>query len=104
MRIAAGFFCCCQKTSAIRIRVPEKLDMERAKERANAVPLATDAPQGFVAQALPRAEARALVPRPRSGRLGILMKEKSRERRSSKPIEIPQEGRVPPRGVGAVGK
>lgn len=79
------------KTSAIRMRVPEKLNMKRSKERANALPLTTGAPQGFVAQALPRAEARALVPRPRSGRLGILMKEKSRERRTSKPIEIPQE-------------
>ncbi|MDR3487163.1 MAG: DUF3991 and TOPRIM domain-containing protein [Bradyrhizobium sp.] len=78
---------------AVSIRIParEKMIMERVKERADAVPLATDAPQGFVAQALPRASARALVPRPRSGRLGVLMKEKSRTRRSSEPIEIQQE-------------
>jgi hypothetical protein len=53
------------------------MNMKRSKERANDVPLTTGAPQGSVAQALPRAGARALVPRPRSGRLGISMKEKA---------------------------
>jgi len=66
-----------KKTAAIRMKGAEKMKMERAKERANAVPLTPAAPQGFVAHALPRAKARALVPRPRSGRLGTLMKEKA---------------------------
>jgi hypothetical protein len=77
----------CAKTSAIRMPVTEKMSMEKAKERANAVPLSPDAPQGFVAQVLPRAEARALVPRPRSGRRGILMKEKSRNGGSPNPLK-----------------
>ena len=82
MRMAAIF---ADQTPAIRkmirhsIRVTEKMKMQKAKERAKDVPLAADAPQGVVAQALPRAKARALVPRPRSGRLGSLMQEKSRK-------------------------
>jgi hypothetical protein len=79
------------KSSGIRMRVSKENGNGKDKEGLKDVPLATGAPQGFVAQALPRARARALVPRPRSGRLGILMKEKSRTRRISNPIPIQQE-------------
>jgi hypothetical protein len=69
----------------------KKNEHERREGKGEPLPLAMDAPQGDVAETLPRAEARALVPRPRSGRLGASVKEKSRTWLISRPHEIQQE-------------
>jgi hypothetical protein len=63
------------------------MEMKGREKNTNDVPLAPNARQGVVAKVLPRAEARALAPRSRSGRLGTLMKEKSQKRRISNPSE-----------------